>query len=53
MWPFGASEPVGWAVDIVDDTAVLQDVAGAFAFDVYNYGAAGDAYLDAATITEL
>jgi hypothetical protein len=53
VWPFGTSEPVGWAVDIVDDTAVLQDVAGAFAFDVYNYGAAGDAYLDAATITEL
>jgi hypothetical protein len=53
LWPHGAVEPVGWALDIEDSSAALQNVAGAFAFDVYNYAGAGDDHLDDATITEL
>ena len=46
IWPVGQAEPAMWHVDITDTTPVLQNTAGSFALDVYNYGGMGGIYVD-------
>lgn len=37
VWPAAEVEPTGWDVEITDDTPTLQDTAGSFAVDLFNY----------------
>jgi len=46
LWPAGADEPSNWQVDMIDDTPVLQDTAGSFALDLYNYAGTGGVLVD-------
>jgi hypothetical protein len=46
FWPEGTAEPSSWAVDVLDSTPQLQNTAGAFAADVYNYAGTDGVNLD-------
>jgi hypothetical protein len=53
VWPVGQAEPSAWAVDVIDSTPQLQNTAGAFAADVYNYSGTGGVDLDDLVITAI
>lgn len=36
VWPEAGVEPPGWHVDVLDDTAVLQNLSGGFAVDAWS-----------------
>jgi hypothetical protein len=46
MWPADAAEPEVWMVETTDSTPQLQDTAGSFAADVYNYSGTGSIRID-------
>ncbi|HET6585904.1 MAG TPA: hypothetical protein VFG69_20750, partial [Nannocystaceae bacterium] len=51
MWRTDEPEPVAWALEIEDGTPELQDTAGSFAVDVYNYDGTGSVYFDDILVT--
>ncbi|MFG0316724.1 MAG: hypothetical protein ACF8XB_05585 [Planctomycetota bacterium JB042] len=52
-WLEGAAEPPAWGVVVTDSTPSLQNVAGSFAADVYNWHGSARAWMDDLSITTL
>jgi len=46
LWPQDEPEPEAWQVEILDGTPALQDTAGTFAVDLYNYAGTGGVLVD-------
>jgi trimeric autotransporter adhesin len=46
LWPAGEPEPLEWHVSLEDDSPALQQTAGSFALDVYNYAGMGGVHVD-------
>lgn len=53
VWPAGDEEPAEWRASFEDGTPELQDPAGSFAADVYNYGGTGSIYVDDVSIAAM
>jgi hypothetical protein len=45
-WPADEAEPAAWQLETTDATPQLQNIAGGFAVDVYNYFGTNDIYVD-------
>ncbi|MBC8070309.1 MAG: prolyl oligopeptidase family serine peptidase [Deltaproteobacteria bacterium] len=52
-WLDGQAEPLEWDLEFIDGAPELQDAAGSFAFDLYNYSGQGGVSFDDLTITRL
>ena len=46
IWAARSAEPAAWAVELIDVTPELQDIAGDIAIDMYNYQGSGSVYVD-------
>ena len=46
LWPESDSEPDAWQLEHTDGTPELQNLAGSFAVDLYNYSGTGSLYVD-------
>jgi hypothetical protein len=46
VWPEAASEPAPWTVDVFDSQPELQNTAGSFALDIYNFQGTGHIFID-------
>jgi hypothetical protein len=46
LWPESESEPEAWQLEHMDTTPELQNVAGSFAVDLYNYSGTNSVYVD-------
>jgi hypothetical protein len=53
VWLATDPEPVDWMIEILDDTPELQDLAGSFALDVYNWAGVQSVYVDDVEIRAL
>lgn len=53
MWPVGDPEPDTWSIDQPDNTYGLQELAGSFALDLYNFAGTSSILVDDIVITEL
>jgi len=53
IWLQGDTEPGTWNVDLISTTTELQNQAGGFAVDLYNYSGTGSIYFDDIEITDL
>jgi hypothetical protein len=53
VWPSDAAEPEAWSVSVEDDTPELQQLAGSFAIDNYNYTGTASIYLDDVVISRM
>lgn len=51
VWHEDEAEPPGWMLEVADPTASLQNAAGSFAVDVYNYFQTNSVYFDDVVIT--
>jgi hypothetical protein len=51
VWPEAASEPAPWTVDVFDSQPELQNTAGSFALDIYNFQGTGHIFVDDMLIT--
>jgi hypothetical protein len=52
VWPEAASEPAPWTVDVFDSQPELQNTAGSFALDIYNFQGTGHIFVDDMLITQ-
>lgn len=46
VWAAGSAEPEAWAVELIDVTPELQDIAGGIAVDMSNDQGSGSVYVD-------
>jgi hypothetical protein len=46
LWPESESEPSAWQLEHTDGTPELQNTAGSFAVDLYNYAGTGSIFVD-------
>jgi|GEM_PF-7117554 len=53
LWPEGAPEPALWTIEDFESTPVLQNVAGSFALDLYDYSGTASAWFDDLMVVEL
>lgn len=53
IWEEGTVEPADWSVGALDATPILQNLAGGFAADTYNFVGTAGIFLDDLVITEL
>src|SRR5712692_1109704 len=52
VWPDGTTEPASWTVAATDSTPVLQNAAGALAFDEYNYAGSAHVLVDSVKVVK-
>jgi len=53
IWLQTGTEPSAWDVELISTTAQLQNQAGGFAVDIYNYSGSGSIYFENIEITDL
>jgi hypothetical protein len=53
VWHVDDAEPASWAVSVEDGTPELQDYAGSFAVDNYNYEGTGSMWVDDIVISRM
>ena len=53
IWLQTETEPADWSVEYISSTAVLQNLTGGFALDIYNNSGNGSIYFDDIEITNL
>jgi len=51
VWPEALAEPAAWTVETFDSTPVLQEAAGGFALDCYNFQGSAHIFVDDLVIT--
>jgi hypothetical protein len=52
VWPENEAEPAAWTIEAFDGQPELQNTAGSFAIDIYNYSGFGHIFIDDLEINE-